>query len=223
MAIETVRVDAQGLAQLAAERPHTLIFYVATMAFVALTLIPHGSRGDLSRQRKIYWGGTFSAAICAFIAALPNISTGLIVAGLCVFCLALPAYFGTQLIKIGDRVVAFESAAALPATADGRDPYTPRVSASKVWWLAVFGVVIGAVNVLGYVIGGDPVAYGLLGLFFFTVPPAVTGLGDGRYRQRVARGQYLQFGIITMLSAGIFTVCYLVAHSVGLRMRQPSR
>ncbi len=76
---------------------------------------------------------------------------------------------------------------------------------------------------LGYVIDGDPVAYGLLGLFFLTVPPAVTGLGDGRYRQRVARGQYLQFGIITMLSAGIFTVGYLLAHSVGLRMRRPSR
>ena len=223
MISEAAWSHAQSPSQLAVERPHTLIFYVLTMVCIALTVIPHGSRGDLSRQRKIYWGGTFSAAACAFIAALPNVSTALIVAGLCVFCLVLPAYFRTQLIKIGDRVIAFDSVEDLPVSGDGKDPYTPRTSPSKVWWLSVFAIWIGSVNMLGYLIDGDSLGYGLLGLFILTVPAAVVGLGDGMHRQRIARGQYLQFGLVTVMSAGIFTICYLVAHSVGLRLRRPSR
>ena len=43
------------------------------------------------------------------------------------------------------------------------------------------------------------------------------GVGDGMGRQRVARGQYLQFGVVAMISAGIFTICYLAAYSAGLR------
>lgn len=223
MTTETVHVYAEGLAQLAAERPHTLIFYVATMAFVALTLIPHGSRGDLTRQRKIYWGGTFSAAVCAFIAALPNVTTGLIVAGLCLFCLVLPAYFYTQLIKVGDRVIAFDSAKELAPTADGKDPYNSRTSAAKAWWLLVVGTVIGSINMLGYVIDGDDLRYGLLGLGIITASALLFGFGDGTHGQQVARGQYLQFGIATVLSAGIFTVCYLVAHLVGSGLRRSPR
>ncbi|CAJ1585720.1 hypothetical protein [[Mycobacterium] wendilense] len=220
---DSVSLHARGIVELAGERPHTLIFYVLTMVCVATTLIPDGSRGDLSSQRRTYWSGTVFAAACAFIAALPNVRTGLIVAGLCVFCLVLPAYFRTQLIKIGGRVIAFESAEYLPDTADGKDPYTRRASAAKVWWLSIFCVGIGAINLLAYVIDHEPVLYGLLGLFLLTVPAVVSGLNDGMHRQRIARGQYLQFGIVTVISAGIFTVCYLLARSVGLRMRRPTQ
>lgn len=218
-------VHAQGIAQLAAERPHTLVFFIAAMACVILTLSPNGMRGDLARQRKIYWGGTFFASAFGFIAALPNVTTGLIVAGLCAFCLTLSAYFGTQLIKIGGRVVAFDSAEGLPADVygSGSDPYSPQVSTTKAWWIFVVFLVLWTPMLIDYVVGREGAASALLALGMFVLLSVLLGYVDGKHRQRVARGQYLQFGVIAVISAGIFAVCYLITYSAALRWSDSTR
>lgn len=212
------------------ESPHTLIFFIATMACLVFTLIPQGAKRGLSWQRKVYWGGTFSAALCAFIASMPRLTTGLILAFLAIFLMSLSAYFTSQYIKIGNRVIAFHSvnysSTDIGDSGDalrGEEPYGATVSAAKMWWLLVVCTVIAAVSVYGYLFDGDELRYGLLGLGLLVGIGALIGCGDGMRQQRVARGQYVPFGIVTLISAGIVTVSYLTAYSIALRSTLPKR
>jgi hypothetical protein len=209
------------------DNPHTLVFFIATMACLVLTLLPQGNKRGISWQRKVYWGGTFSAAICAFIASLPNVATGLILALLAVFLMTLSAYFTSQYIRIGKRVIAFHSASDLRTTTGesgdglhGEDPYGSTVSAAKMWWLLAVCTVIATINLYGYLFDGDEVQYGILGLGLLIGIGALIGCGDGIRRQRVARGQYVPFGIVALVSAGIVTVSYLAAYSIATRFQK---
>ncbi|WP_099023669.1 hypothetical protein [Mycolicibacterium palauense] len=211
------------------DNPHTLVFFVAALLSLALTFIPKGNKRSLSWQRKVYWSGTFGAAVCAFIASIPNFTTGALLAAFAVFLMTVSAYFTSQYIKIGSRVIAFQSATDLTDRAGGSgeltddEPYGSRVSAAKMWWLAVPSVGIGSVNLFGYLYDNDGLVYGLLGLGILVATGLLIGCGDGLWRQRVARGQYLQFAIVAVISAGIFAVSYLVAYSAALRWKDSSR
>ncbi len=209
----------------AIDNTHTQVFgLAAVICLVALLMLP-GRRYGLDCERRAYWCGVVAAAVCLFIAALPNLSTAIVIAALCLYIYTGHAYFRTQYLKIGGRVLSFRTSKELftSSIGNGEDPYGARVSAPKFWWLMAFCMLLGAANLLGYVIGGESLRYGLLGLGVLGGVAVLVGLGDGRHRQRVARGQYLQFGVVTVISAGIFTVCYLLARSVGLRMRRPTQ
>ncbi|WP_199254049.1 hypothetical protein [Mycolicibacterium mengxianglii] len=206
--------------------PHTLVFFVAAFAFLTLTFVPQGNARSVSWQRKVYWSGTFGGAACAFVASLPNVATGSFLAGLAVFVMCLPAYFTTQYIKIGGRVIAFESATDLRASrseaGDGLredQPYGSNVTAAKLWWLLVVCAVMGAGNVYAYLFGGDELIYGVAGSGILVAVGALFGCGDGLRLQRIARGQYVPFAVTALISAGIMTVPYLAARSIALRWK----
>ena len=44
-----------------------------------------------------------------------------------------------------------------------------------------------------------------------------TGYGDGSWNYPIARGQYVQFGIITVITAGSFAALYLIAYWAAKR------
>lgn len=210
----------QAAAQPSVDDPHTLGFGIAAVLCLLVPAVIVGTKRDLSWQRKVYWASTLGSVVCVVIASLPNFATGLALGFLAVFLMVLRAYFATQYIKIGARVIAFDT----PVAASSRrgssggsavdQPYSPTVSAAKLWWLMAVGVgVIGAGNMWGYVIDREGLRYGALGLGIVVLSAALYGVVDAVRLQRIARGQFVPFVILSVVSAGIFAVCYLGSYA----------
>ncbi|WP_199254048.1 hypothetical protein [Mycolicibacterium mengxianglii] len=219
----------QAGAQPTADDPHTLVFSIAAVLCLLLPVITVGSERGLGWQRKVYWSSTFGSAACVFVASLPNIATGLIFVVFVLFITTLRAYFSSQYIKIGGHVIAFHSATEIRPR-PGRsgelgtdEPYSPTVSAARLWWLQTVGVgVIGAGNMWKYVVDREDLRYGILGLGIVVAAAVLSGVGDAMHLQRIARGQHVQFAILSLASVGIFPVLYVIAHWVTLRVKKSS-
>lgn len=96
------------------------------------------------------------------------------------------------------------------------DSYGGSVTAGKLWWLMIWGVtmcvgciVIPAADKPWYLVPGGAGALVLIALGY--------GHQDASWGYGIARGQYVQFGIIAILTAGVFTVLYLAAYAAGKR------
>jgi hypothetical protein len=213
----------RAASQPAISDPHTLVFAVAAVICLLIPVALVGTKRDLGWQRKIYWSSTFASVVCVVLAFLPNLLAGAVMGLLAIFLMVVRAYFATQYIKIGRRVIAFDS----PHAADGRasssaeaEPYSPTVSARKLWWLLAVAVgSIGAGNMWMYGATREDLRYGLLGLGVVVVSALLYGAIDAMHEQRVARGQILQFAILSVVSAGLFAVCYLGAHTITRALR----
>ncbi len=214
--------------------PHTVVFFVLSMLCLAVAVAPLPSRFDLRSQRYAYWSGVGGASVFAFLAALPDWTSAIVLFLTVWVVMVIPAYFSSPYIKVGGKVVAFHiddsqaespqrGADATPRTGaevdSEPDSYAGRVTAAKMWWLLIFAVGICSFNVGVHFIDEDTdkpwlwivtaVALVLIALAF--------GHGDASWGYAVARGQYVQFGIITLISAGVFAVVYLVAYRAGRR------
>lgn len=216
------------IAQPSLEQPHTLIFFVAALLCLAIALVPLFSSKEIGTQRRIYWGGTGGAALCFFLASLPDLGTGaLLILGSFVF-MAIPAYFSGPLIKVGGRVFAFRLEHSRSGrTATGRDDsgaheppsdsYGGNVTASKLWWLLIFVVGLCASTIFQYVIDTEKVWIVVVSAVALVTFAVMYGVADGSWGHRVARGQYVQFGIITIMTIGTFTALYLAAYFASRR------
>jgi hypothetical protein len=216
-----------ALAQSGIDNPRTLIFFVATLVCLLLPVITVGSERSLSWQRKVYWSSTFGAMACVIIASLPSFATGGVFAFLILLGMSLRAYFTSRYITIGGRVIAFHSGTGTssrpgrPGELGVDEPYSPTVSASRLWWLLVVGVgIFGAGSMWINLASGQELRYGILGLGIVVAFAVLTGIGDAMHRQRIARGQYVQFAILSLASAGIYPVLYLIAHAVTLWLKK---
>jgi hypothetical protein len=210
------------------EHPHRVFFAAAALSCLVVALVPLALRRGKKFERRCYWGGTFGAAASVIIAAIPDWIGGLLFACVTVFAMWLPAYFGGgELIKIGGRVYSFHiqrstEKGSAPARRglpeDYPDAYGTGVTAAKFWSLLIVAMV--------FVIGGfaigvtDPGQRVLLVCSAIAFVVAAVGLGygsDGSYGYPVARRQYAQFVLISMMSAGAFAVLYLPAWYCGRR------
>lgn len=214
--------------------PHTLVFAVLAMVCLAVAVVPLWVTADVKKQRRAYWGGTFAACFSVIVASIPDWTTGVMLAVVGAVLMAFPAYFTSSLIEIRGKVYAFhfsdaEHAEMADHRADGRDEppespaanapvlYAHDVTAAKNWWLMVGVVLIGVGNI----------AFSLLsGHIDWTTTAAGTALAifalgfaynDASGGFRVARGQYVQFTIIGIMTAGVFTALYLLAFAAGRR------
>ncbi|MEZ0358744.1 hypothetical protein [Mycobacterium sp. SA01] len=212
--------------------PFTLIFMALAFVGLVVTAGALWSKRGLSAERRIFWCGVLVSGVSAFIAALLNWKVGiglllLLVVGWCV-----AACFGTSVIKVGGNVHAFdidESAAESGLLSDDgrpsgdpeRDPYPDAygygATAVKVWWAMVGVVLVCAGNVVMSVLTArvDWISYAAAGAL--VVYALGLGYGDASWSYRVARGQYFQFALAGILSAGTFTALYLAAYAAGRR------
>lgn len=217
-----------AIAQPSFQQPHTLIFFIAALVCLGVALIPLFNTKAVSTQRRMYWGGTAAAAVCFFLASLPDVVTGvLLVVGSFVF-MAIPAYFSGPLIKVGEKVIAFHLEDSRTGRADlpggggaeyepSSDSYGGSVTAAKMWWLLIFAVGLCASTVFQYIVDTEKpwiVVLSTIAIFAFSI---LYGFGDGSWGHRIARGQYVQFGIIAILTAGVFTLLYLAAYLIARR------
>jgi hypothetical protein len=210
------------------QQPHTLIFFLAAMLCVAtIVLLLLFVKRDRSWERRVYWTGTFGAVVCAFLAALPYWKYGV---GAVIFGVALMtfgAYAYTPYIKIRGKIYAFWLPDSLPDPPPGvtaapgsddpaPDSYGGLVTARKHWWAAIFTVAFFGCLLL---IRADDKPWWLTPAAAAILVTASFGYGyiDASWGYSIARGQRLQFVIIAIITAGAFTLLYVVGYYAGKR------
>ena len=205
---------------------HTVVFYSAAVICLVLTQLPLVVKRGESFARRCYWGGTAGAAVFTVLGSLPQLGGGALLALAGVFSMTLTAYFATSYIKIGDKVYAFHTddeepgRQSRPATAVAGPPdsYGTDVTNAKMWWLLVPATAMCAATV-AMQLPDHRLALTVVAAVMVVFLGCGFGFMDAREGHLVARGQYVQFGLVTVVTVGAFALCYLPAYAVtrGLR------
>jgi hypothetical protein len=202
---------------------------------VAVALIQQFFDHSRSSQRRIYWGSTCLGAIAALLAPYPDWKKGVGVALFLFAAMAAAAYGYTPYIKIRGKIYALNAVDSQPDPEDkptetaldtndhgGTDPtpdsYSGLLTARKMWWALTALMLIAAINVRIFIESGGKdwaaSAAVVVLMIFFAV---VLGLGDASWGYGIARGQKIQFAIVTIITAGTFAIIYLAAYWIGKR------
>jgi hypothetical protein len=207
---------------------HLLVFFAIALICLGITLLPLVRPMERSQARRVYWGGTAAAMIFAFLALLPDWVSGVVFAAAVLVGMTIGAYFTSPYITIAGKVRAFHTYDSQPDRPQGAakpvgptytresDEYGTGVTAAKMWWLLVPAMALCS----GYlaVSLGDGTGLRLVILAAAAVVLIAFAFGyltDGSWGYRVARGQYPQFVLIALLTAGVFALVYLPAYAAG--------
>jgi hypothetical protein len=178
---------------------------------------------------------------CVFIAALPDVAGGLMFGAAAVFASVVTAYFATSYLKINGKVYTFHTfhevseSAAVAATDLDRsessgaeyDPYPDQygtgVTATKMWWLLIAAIALCVFTAATNVGSHGSQGYLVTSLVVIAVFALGFGMMDASWGYRIARGQFLQFVLVGVVSAGAFTALYLGGYLIGRTwpMRSP--
>ncbi|WP_141564387.1 hypothetical protein [Mycolicibacterium palauense] len=213
----------------AVHSPQTPYFIAAAFLFLALTQLPLIVRRGESFARFCYWGGTAGAAVCALIAAIPDWVGGIVFSAVTLFAMTLTAYFATHYIKIAGKVYTFHIQRDRSQRKDSDadpwrlpegypDAYGTGVTAAKMWWLLVPCSALCTFTAVTQF--ADSAGTGLVIAAVAAIVLLALGFGyftDGSWGYPPARGQYVQFALVSILSAGVFAVFYLLAYATGRR------
>lgn len=211
------------------------VCFAVLVVAVAVALIQQFFNHSRSSQRRIYWGSATIGAIAAFLAPYPDWKKGVGV-GLFFFGAMVAAAYGyTPYIKIRGKILALNAIDSQPDPDDRpvetavddedhaqRDPapdsYSGLLTGRKMWWAVAILMVISAINVRIFIeSGGKDWLHGVIGAAFLLFFAIVLGLGDASWGYGIARGQKIQFAIVTIITAGTFAVIYLAAYWIGKR------
>ena len=205
------------------DQPHALYFVGAAFVCLVVTQLPLVIRRGDRFARRCYWGGTAGAVTCGFIAGIPDWVGSLVFACGAIMAMVITAYFATNYIRIGGKVYTFhimrpvgKSSQELPE--DYSDAYGTDVTAKKMWWLMVPATGLCVFGVATHLKDSDGLVWLVVSLAVIAV--LATGFGyisDGSWGHPVARRQYLQFVLVSVITAGLFALFYLPAYFVGRR------
>ncbi|MGV0626919.1 hypothetical protein [Mycolicibacter minnesotensis] len=174
-------------------------------------------------QRRIYWS---CACVAGVFGALTTYPTWNNAAAMGIFfpsAMALGAYVATPYIKIGGKIYSFTILDPDPedSTQQEIDPhpdsYSGLLTATTMWWCVVVLAVIASGNVYFAVFRHEDVWVGLLSGALFVLVTAPTAYGDASWRYPIARGQYIQFAVASVITAGVFPLLYLTTYYLALR------
>ena len=207
-----------------------LFFLIVVVCFLVSFFQSFFVKGR-SSQRRIYWSCTVLAATAGFLAAYPDWSRGVGFALFVVFVMTVIAYAYTPYIKLDGKIYAMtvqdsrpdEKDRLAPASVEREqdpapDSYSGVLTASKMWWIVVGLMVMSGVNFYAFVNGEMEWWVAAIGLAFLIFLSVTTGYGDASWGYGIARGQHVQFGIAGVVTAGVFTVLYLLAYHTGKRL-----
>jgi len=229
-----------AVADIPASHLHSVVFVGLAFGFLAVTQIPLiAERRTLGFKRRCYWGGTAGAAICIILASIPDWTGGTIFATVAAGVMTMTAYFATPYIAIRGKVVAFHTyherssqdtatKSCTDQTGQELDPYPDQygtgVTAKKAWWLLVPAMGLCVAMVLTNLGPGRSLFLLLSAAFFLVIGAFLLGFGDASWDYAVARRQIGQLVLITIITAGVFTVAYLAGFAWGRRRpyRAPS-
>ena len=151
---------------------------------------------------RIFWVGAAVTAISAFFIGLPRgWRSGLGGSACVVAAVIFTAYLYTPFLNIRGKIRTFYS--------DRTQPYGAGVTTPKAWWQLLIAVAIFMYPVFAFVTGrGGPGQ---------TTISAVVAIAAGisfGYRDRflhnpIAAGQRIQFALVSLITLGVFPICYL--------------
>jgi hypothetical protein len=200
---------------------------------------------DISRgsQRRIYWASACLAAVSGFLIGYPNWQKGLGITGILLGAMIMAAYAATPYIKIGGKIYALTVADSRPDPEDidtpagdhpgtdgaphahsgdpefdpAPDSYSGMLTAAKMWWMLVVLAVIAAGNVYFFAVGRGGGWVAAAAAAFVALLAVGAGYGDASWGYPIARGQHLQLGIASLITAGGFALLYLSAYYTARR------
>lgn len=219
------------------------VFFVGVIVCVVVNFMLSSFNISRSSQRRIYWGSACLAAVSGFLSVYPNWKTGLGIGGFFLAGLTISAYAATPYIKIRGKIYALTVDDSRPdpgdartspdrhtstdgaATADRTDPqfdpapdsYSGMLTAATMWWILVVIAVISAVNVYAFAVGEGKAGVAAVGAGSLILMALGVGYGDASWDYRIARGQYIQLGLASVITAGSFALLYLIAYYAGRR------
>ena len=182
---------------------------------------------DREVQRRIYWLGWLSAALCFALAVLPRGWPGSVGIGLlALFAATVYAYLRTPYLKVGGRVYAISGTEEAPngtrryprsaAKAEGYPTAMGSLSARNMWW--ILAAMTGIVSLGIYVVGWTWQI--ILGAALLTVMGGLAGIDDGSRKLPIARGQHVQAFLTSVASILLWLappICYYIGYRVGQR------
>jgi hypothetical protein len=150
------------------------------------------------------------------------------------------AYVATPYIKIGDNIYALTVSLSRPDPPDAHtaesdpagapdarkadphfdpapDSYSGLLTAATMWWMLVGLAVIAAVNAYAYLFSDGKPLVAAVGTGFLALLAIGTGYGDASWDYPIARGQRLQLGLASLITAGGFALVYLTAYYTARR------
>ncbi|MGV9802490.1 hypothetical protein ACWDTP_31020 [Mycobacterium sp. NPDC003449] len=208
-------------------------FQIIFIAAIAVAVIQQFFDHSRSSQRRIYWSSTCVGAIAAFLTLYPDVGKGLLV-GLAIFAaMGIAAYGYTPYIKIRGKIYALTAQDSDPDP-EGKpienavddedhtehdpapDAYSGLLTARKMWWMVAVLMLIAAINLRIFIESGcEDWGPGIIGAGFLVFFGIGLGIGDASWGYRIAREQYVQFAIVSIITVGTFAVLYLVAYSLA--------
>jgi hypothetical protein len=193
-----------------------------------------------STQRRIYWATACLAAVAGFLAVYPNWKTGLGLAGMLLAAMTVMAYVATPYIKVGGKIYALTVSLSRPDPPDAHtaesepagapdarkadphfdpapDSYSGMLTAATMWWMLVGLAVIAAVNAYAFLFSDGKPLVAAVGTGFLALLAIGTGYGDASWDYPIARGQRLQLGLASLITAGGFALVYFAAYYTARR------
>lgn len=176
-------------------------------AFVGLAAALSARWMSLRTGRVVFWAGAATASVSVFLMGISSDwRSGLAMALFVASAIIGSAYVNTEFIAFGGRTYK------LFTDLKGVDNYGGGLTANKAWWLLTSAVtllmVFGTERLLvenQYRI--PAVVAALIALFGLSF-----GYRDANMAKRVAAGQRIQLGLLSVVSVGIFPLSYLCAY-----------
>ncbi|MCX8564862.1 hypothetical protein OS122_28675 [Mycolicibacterium mucogenicum] len=183
---------------------------VLVPAFVGLAMMLLAVFRSSESSHRIFWIGAAVTTISAFFIGLPRgWRSGLGGSTCVVAAIVFTAYLYTPFLNIRGKIRTFYS--------DRRQPYGAGVTTPKAWWQLLLAVAIFMYPVFAFATGrGGP------GPTTVSAGVAIAaGISFG-YRDRflhnsIAAGQRVQFALVSIITLGVFPICYLGAYYASQR------
>lgn len=183
---------------------------IAVGAFVVglVVMAVAAFRDDPATAARIYWTGAAITTAAATLIGIPRGWSGALEGLLLSVCLILLCtYVRTPYLKVGGKTRTLFSAEP--------EPYGMNLSTPKTWWLLVVVAIVFMYPVLAFVDDGvrdwKLVAYVagtvLVGMRF--------GYLDRLLGHPITAGQYIQFGLVSILTIALFPLGYLAMYYGG--------
>ena len=216
---------------------HTVVFYSAAVICLVMTQLPLVVKRGESFARRCYWGGTAGAAVFTVLGSLPHVGRWRALGarrrvqhdpdGLFRDLVHQDRRQGVRVSRRHDEPSpAGDDRVPPPRIMTGPpDSYGTDVTATRRSGGCWFLPPRCAQRPSRPTLGASAAMIGLESPQRSSWLPPVCGFGvnDARWNHPVARKQYVQFGLVAVVTVGVFTVCYLACFASSAGAVRPKR
>lgn len=178
---------------------------VLVPAFIGLAMMAYAALRAPDSGRGIFWAGAAVTTISAFFIGLPRGWRSGAGGSACVIAAVIfTAYLYTPFLNIRGKVRTFYS--------DGVQPYGAGVTTPKAWWQLLLALTLFMYPVFAFATGRSGPSQMAISAALAIAAGASFGYRDRFLHNPIAAGQRIQFALASIITIGVFPVCYLAAY-----------